>query len=114
MSRITDPDLIADLHLEWKECVLCLAVYPTRLSLHHIHNKPRDDVRANLVLLCGDGVSGCHGLITVNDFAKCRELGIYLVKHRLDTMEYLGKKLGFLQATEWMRHQWHLDQVMAV
>lgn len=47
-------------------CTICGAL-PT--SLHHI--VPRslggDDVDENLVALCGDGTTGCHGLVEARD-----------------------------------------------
>lgn len=86
---------------------------PARYSLHHVHNKPRDDVQANLVMLCGDGTVGHHGLVTAHDYATCRALGIYLVLHRLDTLEYLGAKLGGpVGASEWLRSQLYWDDVV--
>lgn len=45
-------------------CVGCLEyVGPRRLSAHHILGRDLggDDVAENLVPLCGDGTSGCHG-----------------------------------------------------
>lgn len=114
--RIRDPELVRELHLRWRgSCALdelgdC---DEARYGLHHIHNKPRDDVEANLVMLCGDGVRGHHGLVTVNDYAACRALGIYIVLHRLDTMAYLGEKLGGpVAAAEWMRRQLYWGDVV--
>jgi hypothetical protein len=106
--RIKDPDLLARLHLEWaNDCALghlgtCVSLF----SLHHIHSKPRDDVRANLAMLCGDGVAGHHGAITAHDRTASVEFAAYLIRHRPDTMTYLGQKLGGLLAVRaWMADQ---------
>jgi len=101
-KRIRDPELLRALHLEWRSCALCGST--GKLSLHHIHRHPRDDVRANLVMLCGSGTTGCHGRITVNDPVVIRHLGKHLIQQRKDTIEYLGAKLGGVLAVgEWLR-----------
>lgn len=104
--RVRDPELLRTLHTIWRgTCVLdgegtCIT---TRYSLHHIHNKPRDDVQANLVMLCGDGVQGHHGQLTAEAVPARKALGIYLATSRLDTLNYLAEKLGDEQAAEWLR-----------
>lgn len=104
--RVRDPELLRELHVRWRgTCVLdelggCVNTY----SLHHIHRHPRDDVRANLVMLCGDGTTGHHGLITAEDEQARMLLGLYIVTRRLDTLTYLTEKLGGDEpATEWLR-----------
>jgi len=64
--RVRDPALLRRLHQEWRECAIC-STSRGRLSLHHIRNKPRHDTRDNLIMLCGDGTTGCHGRVTAND-----------------------------------------------
>lgn len=76
-----------------------------RLSLHHIHKHPRNDVRANLVMLCGDGTTGCHGLIEAHDIVTCALLGIYLQNERPDSIAYLVDLLGETAAREWLHRQ---------
>lgn len=76
------------------------------LSLHHIHKHPRDDLRANLVMLCGDGVQGCHGQIELGNRETKRSLAEYIANERRDTFLYLQDKLGGReQAIEWVRTQ---------
>lgn len=106
-KRIKDPELLRRLHLAWQECALChgTAYSEGRLSLHHIHKHPRDDVQANLVMLCGDGVRGCHGKITAEDPATKLRLGAYITLYRFDTMEYLAEKLGGPVAVVEWAHQ---------
>ena len=107
-GRIRDGALLGELHREWKECALCLHTTPTEkkpygLSLHHVLNKPRDDVRENLVMLCGDGVQGEHGLLTVNDPVVRLLLVEHLVAERPDTVAHLEWRLGLEGAHEWLR-----------
>lgn len=107
-ARIRDGALMALLHHEWRECALteyglpaCLGMSPR--SLHHIHRHPRDDVRANLVMLCGSGTTGCHGAIEHADPETRLALGGYLRVRRPDTVAYLRAKLGGeLAADEWL------------
>jgi hypothetical protein len=107
--RIRDRNLMSELHVRWRgDCVLA-AFSPCvryRYSLHHIHKHPRDDVEANLVMLCGHGTIGHHGMIESHDeFAKAA-LGRWLLRERRDTVEYLIGKLGSVEAaTEWFRSQ---------
>jgi len=60
-KRIVNPQAMRDFHKEsHHECVACGNRHVTAA---HILGKGRggDDVRANLVPLCGSGSSGCHG-----------------------------------------------------
>lgn len=110
-KRIKDPELLKQLHLRWQECVLCQGTQYTegRLSLHHIHKHPRDDLQANLVMLCGDGTRGCHGKIEAHDEESKRRLGSHIAMYRFDTMDYLAEKLGGDEAmTEWMYQNGYL------
>lgn len=105
-NRVRDLELLATLHVRWRgTCVLDeLGDCVSRYSLHHIHRHPRDDVQANLVMLCGDGTTGHHGLITAEDETARATLGLYLVTQRLDTMTYLTEKLGSDEAArQWLR-----------
>lgn len=104
-KRVRDPELLAALHLRWRECALCGATRG-RLSLHHVSKHPRDDVEPNLVMLCGDGTTGEHGLVEMRSSVTLLLLGKYLIEERRDTMEYLGQKLGGLLAVRaWMLRQ---------
>lgn len=107
MSAVRDSVLLRQLHREWKECALCLETF--RLSLHHIHKHPRDDVRGNLVMLCGDGVQGCHGRVEAHDPVTMRLLGEHIADHRPDVVEYLTDKLGPSEAHEWILRQHHVS-----
>ncbi len=112
--RVRDPELLRVLHIEWRgDCVLegmpgVGKCRQHRFGLHHVHNKPRDDVRENLVMLCGDGTTGHHGLVTAHYHVVCRALAHHLLVDRLDTIEYLGQKLGgVLAVKEWLNSQLH-------
>lgn len=100
--RVKNPLLLRALHQRWRECALCGKTRP--LSLHHIHKHPRDDVEGNLVMLCGDGVRGCHGMIEAGNRGARAALGAYLVNERDDVLPYLTIKLGNeTSATHWLR-----------
>ena len=104
-GRRKDANLLAVLHLRWQECALCYATKYTagRTSLHHISSSPRDDVEANLVMLCGDGTTGCHGLITAYELNKCRELATYLREQRPDALAYLDERFPLEGADAWLQ-----------
>lgn len=111
--RVRDTELLRRLHIEWRgSCALehlgdCDESY---YSLHHVLNKPRDDVEANLAMLCGHGTSGHHGKITENDRETCQHFAVYLIRRRLDTMRYLGEKLGGVnEVREWLRARLYLS-----
>lgn len=102
-GRVVDPDLLAALHREWYECFICSAIN-VRLSLHHVHKHPRSDLRENLVLLCGDGVSGCHGDVEHARGTKRADLARRLRISRPDVFGYLSRRLGSsIAADEWLR-----------
>ena len=88
-----DPELLRRLHAQppaWRRCALN-PDHDRRASLHHIHKHPRDDVIANLVWLCGDGTTGCHGLVEHHDPATMALLAEYL-RGRPDFRGYLAHK----------------------
>ena len=105
--RVRNTELLRSLHAQWRgSCALdemgdCET---NHYSLHHILNKPRDDIQANLAMLCGDGTTGHHGRIEARERETCQHFAVYLITERLDTMAYLGQRLGGLAAvTEWFR-----------
>lgn len=98
--RIRAPELLVELHLRWRECALCGTTEP--LGLHHIANKPRDDVEANLVMLCGSGTTGCHGLIEARDSLTRRSLALHILASRPDTVEYLSQRFPLERAQAWL------------
>jgi hypothetical protein len=103
-ERIHDSALLGVLHIRWRECVICDKPIGkvARLSLHHIHRHPRDDVEANLVMVCGDGTTGCHGRIEARDPVVLRMLREH-IDTRAETIEYLDAKLGGLDpALAWL------------
>ena len=104
--RVKDAALLRQLHREWNECALCMAV--GRLSLHHIRKRPRDDVRANLIMLCGDGVQGCHGRVEAREPAIMKQLGDHIRLQRHDFIEYLAADLGADGAREWILRQYRV------
>lgn len=85
--------LMRALHQQWRECALC-GEHRFRLSLHHVWKHPRHDVRENLVMLCGDGVRGCHGRIEAGDRVVRRLLGEHIRDERPDVLAFLEKMTG--------------------
>lgn len=74
------------------------------LSVHHVFD--RGDVAANYVMLCGDGVRGCHGLITRHDETARRELGAHVVEHRPDVVAYvLGRSRTEEAGIDWLERR---------
>lgn len=108
--RIDDHELLTNLRWRWRgECAVEDDECVDWFSLHHIHKHPRDDVEANLAMVCGDGVAGHHGRIEAHEHAVCSRFGIYLMVRRLDTMEYLGRKLGGVNAVRvYLRDYYHV------
>lgn len=77
-----------------RECVICGST--GRLSIHHVlpRSQGGDDIEANFVCLCGDGVTGCHGDVEHYRNGVRRILGLHILSERRDTVDYLTTKLG--------------------
>lgn len=103
-KRVRDKELLKHLHFVWRECALCHTT--GKLSLHHIHKHPRDDVKGNLVMLCGDGVQGCHGRIESHHGPTVKRLMQHIINARPDTVSYLMVTMGAEAASEWIRQQY--------
>ncbi len=100
--RVRDPELLRSLHRRWSECALC-GTTRGRLSLHHVLKRPRDDMEGNLVMLCGDGTTGCHGKVEAHDTETLRLLRDHIEWCRADTIDYLDWRLGSLdRAADWL------------
>lgn len=100
-KRVKDKALLRQLHYRWRECCLCGDT--GRLSLHHVLKHPRDDVSGNLVMLCGDGVRGCHGLIEAHHGPTKRALATYLLAERPDVVLHIRLTLGLDAAALWFQ-----------
>lgn len=81
-----------------------------QLSLHHVLPKGSpyfgDDVEGNLVMLCGSGTTGHHGLVESGDKVTMLLLGHHLRRRRLDVLAYVREKLkpqGPEAGDEWLR-----------
>lgn len=108
-KRIRDPELLRLVHYEFEECVICGSVH---FSIHHVLKRSQggDDVRANLVALCGSGTTGCHGAVEAAEKDACAALGRYLTQERPDTIAYLELRLeGCEAAQEWLRRHLHVS-----
>lgn len=103
--RIRDPELLRRMHFEFEECCICGNVL---FSVHHVLKRSQggDDVKENLVPLCGSGTTGCHGAVEGAETAACAALGHYLTHERPGTIAYLGSRLGSpVAAAEWMQQR---------
>lgn len=103
-KRIRDASLMRRIHLRGGViCVLC----GNRGTLHHVYPRGQggDDVERNLIGLCGDGVTGHHGLIEDGDVAARIELGDYILGERRDIIGYMQDKLGSERGLEWLRQR---------
>lgn len=60
-------------------------------------------MEGNLVMLCGSGTTGCHGLIEAGDKRKKLELGTYIRAKRPDTLEYLEWRFSQEGADAWLQ-----------
>lgn len=101
-----NPEIFRTLHLKWHTCACC-GIAGVRMSIHHIFS--RDDVEANLVMLCGDGTNGCHGLITAEDEETRARLGIHIALHRFDTLNFIRAKLGLERGNAWLERRLFLE-----
>jgi hypothetical protein len=75
-------------------CVICEDARSQ--SAHHIVKRSQggDDVLANTVGVCGDGVRGCHGRLEAREVNALRALGFYLLTERPDFLDYLEDFCG--------------------
>lgn len=89
--RYRDRDLLAGLHAIWRTCVVCGGMGET---LHHVNKHPRDDVKGNLVMVCGDGTRGCHGRLEAHDPAAKASLWRHVQAHRPDVIRYCAWRRG--------------------
>ena len=106
--RVKDPELLRSLHKRWRECAMAMTNEEGErcepiLSLHHIHPHPRDDVEANLIMLCGSGTTGHHGAVQHRERWARDALRAILRASRPDFARYLGVKLRSPEkASEWI------------
>jgi HNH endonuclease len=92
-------------HWAFDECVICGGI---DISIHHIlpRGQGGDDVWENLAPLCGSGTHGCHGGVEAGLDSASRALGLYVLRERQDTVDYLIARLGSTQAaSEFLRQR---------
>lgn len=67
--RLRDPEAMSAMHRAGGECLSC-GRDARYCSIHHLLGRAQggDDVEANMVFLCGDGASGCHGAYHGNPY----------------------------------------------
>lgn len=76
------------------------------LSLHHVlyggSARYREDDPRNLLLLCGDGVTGCHGAFHGADENTRRGIGEGIAAERPDTIAFVKERLGEEQGRDYL------------
>lgn len=93
-----------------------------RVSIHHRRAKgaggtdvPWINDRSNLLLLCGDGVSGCHGWCTVGEVGEARRRGIVLPLSCSDPaavpLELASGRLVMLDAPFYRQVGWRIQRL---
>lgn len=70
--------------------------------MHHVSKHPRDDLRANLVMLCGHGTAGCHGGVEAHDELVSIALSLHIRTFRPDTLAYLDERFPQEGADAWL------------
>lgn len=92
--RVRDPAVLRQVVFESDECVSC-GDTTRRRSAHHVLHRSQggDDVRENLLVLCGDGVAGCHGRYHNGD-AQVLSLISAAIEARPDIAQYILDRLG--------------------
>ncbi len=105
--RVRDALLLRELHLHGVVCVLC----GKPGSLHHVYPRGQggDDVRGNLLGLCGDGTTGHHGLTESHDPETLTAVGTVIVTARTDVVGYMVGKLGEEAGREWLNRRFSTD-----
>lgn len=59
----------------------------------------------NLVMMCGSGTTGCHGLLEAHHGPTKKMLAGYLLSYRPDTVAYIMEQKGNVGAADWFRRQ---------
>jgi hypothetical protein len=134
--RIVDPGAIRIAGLEFDECAACGG---PQANVHHVVQKSSphfgDDLRENLVSLCGSGTMGCHGalhgspyVVTLRRVERsqipvrvtayrerrdaewvARRIGLHLAEQRPDVIAYVLRKLGGEQGRAYLRRFYYLE-----
>ena len=91
----------------------CVACGEPGSNAHHVlfgrHHRRTTDPRGG-VTLCGSGTTGCHGLFHAGDVATRREIGLYIVEQRDDTLDFLVEELGAEGAIEYLDRVYYLAE----
>jgi hypothetical protein len=93
--RIHDPSAMQRAHYEGDCCVACGVTGP--LNAHHVLSRARggDDVPENLLLVCGSGTTGCHGMFHAGSWAVAAAIGLALTPaHVAYVLDRLGETAG--------------------
>jgi hypothetical protein len=103
-SRKRNKHILRRLHLEREGCALC-GEQP--VQLHHVLSRAQggDDNVYNIVKLCVE----CHCLITDNDVEKRMELGLHLLRERLDVIDYVRERLGDIPGYAWLERRLFIE-----
>lgn len=100
-GRYVDPAAMRACVLRWRACACCGDASATA---HHVLKRSAggDDVAANLIAVCGDGTTGCHGLLEAENVRARTQAGAHIRNDRPDTLAYLQGRLGPVQADDYL------------
>ena len=118
--RVRDREALARARLALR--FTCAACRRRPGSVHHVipRGEGGDDDPRNLVPLCGDGVTGCHGALHGNSYVDSTgdrwtadivraAVGRYLTAGNRDTIRYVNEKLGPEAGRDYLRRHYGLD-----
>lgn len=117
-APIRDPAVFDWFHAQGFLCLVCGTDQDVNAAHLYGRGKGGDDVKANLVPLCGSGSFGCHGAYD-NGHSHIVEIDVKITPELVrltigrwlrsddgsDARWYLTGKLGLLGAKEWARRQ---------
>lgn len=108
-KRKKDPKALKRAHLSTDECAACERS-DTPLSAHHVlyGADGRHDEPGNLLMLCGDGVSGCHGGAHHSNHAVLRKIG-EAIAARPGMIRFVEERLGVERGRDYLKRRYGLD-----
>lgn len=109
--RVVDRDALRRARTANPWCAIC---FRHGVTFHHVlpRGERGDDDARNGVMLCGDGTTGCHGLVEARDRDARHAVYVHITTERPETIEYLDEKLGGLAAAlYYLERNYHRDRL---